>query len=133
MPVRPEDRTTVNLGADLIREARARATEEGREFSELVARAVRAYLAAPLRVVGADLPGLVPPDPDAGLREDVQVLVAEVRKLIPQVAAAAEGHTEVLDTLDEITAELGRRRGAAEALEQVAAATKAPPPPSRGR
>jgi hypothetical protein len=119
MPANPGARATVNLGEDLIRAARRRADEEGREFSELVSRAVRAYLDAPAIRVADALPGLVPDKAEAGLRDEVRQLTAEVRKLLPQATAAAEGHAEIMDTLDQLTTELGRRNGAALALEQI--------------
>lgn len=119
MPARPEDRTTINIGADLIRAVRTRASEEGRGFSDVVAAAITMYLEGPPRPSEHLIPGLVPVAP--GLREEVQVLVAEVRRLLPHVAAAVESHGEVIDTLDAITVELGKRRGAAQALERAAA------------
>ena len=117
MPARPEDRTTVNIGADLIAQARERATAEGRTFNEVVAAALRLYLDASPRPREELIPGLVSAEP--GLRADVQLLVAELRTLVPAVTAAVSNHSEVLDTLDEISAEIGRRRGAAHALEQA--------------
>jgi hypothetical protein len=117
MPVKPEDRTTINVGADLLHEARVRAGAEGRAFSELVAVALRQYLNGSLRPRENLIPGLVSAEPD--LRADVQLLVAELRQLVPAVTAAVQNQTEVLDTLDEISAEIGRRSGAAHALEQA--------------
>lgn len=117
MPARPEDRTTINIGADLIAQARERATAEGRSFNDVIAVALRLYLDASPRPREDLLPGLVSAEP--GLRSDVQLLVAELRTLVPAVTAAVANHAEVLDTLDEISAEIGRRRGAAHALEQA--------------
>jgi hypothetical protein len=122
MPVRSEDRTTVNLGQELILAARQRAEEEGQEFSALVALALRQYLRGPAKRPEDALPGLPPEGSDLALRDEVRVLSAEIRKLQPQVAAVAQGHAEVMDSLDQIASELGRRNGAALALEQIRAA-----------
>lgn len=125
MPARKEDRTTVNIGEDLIRAARTRADEEGRSFSEVVVSALTMYLDGPPRTREDVIPGLVPVAP--GLREEMQTLLSELRRFLPQVAAAVENHAELMDTLDEITGELGRRRGAALALEEAEALTAGKP------
>lgn len=126
MPARPEDRTTVNLGADMIRAVRRRAEEEGRGFSDVVAAALTLYLDGPPRPAEHLIPGLVPVAP--GLREEMQTLLAEVRRLLPGVAAAVQNHDEVMDTLEDLQSELGRRAGAGHALEQ---AGHTPGPPRR--
>lgn len=119
MPVRSEDRATVNLGKDLILAARERAEEEGTEFSVVVTRALRQYLRAPARRPDGELPGLAAAGPDEELHIAVQSMMAEFRKLLPQVAAIVDDHAEVMDALDQVTVEIGRRNGAALALEQI--------------
>lgn len=107
MPTDAEDRITVTLGADLIRSLRACAETEKRTMSAVVADALTAYLGrAPGAVVG-----------DA----DVRALVTALQQMLPRMTKVAEDHDEVMDTLDEITSELGRREGAALALERIAA------------
>jgi hypothetical protein len=118
VPAKPGSRTTINIGEALLERARGRAREEGRELSDLIGAAVRAYLDGPPRPREAVLPGLVPPEP--GLRSEVQNLMAELRQWLPQVAAVVANHGEVMDTLDDLTTELGRHRGVALALERLA-------------
>lgn len=125
MPAKKEDRTTINIGEELIRAARARADEEGRSFSDVVATALTLYLDGPPRAREDVIPGLVPVAP--GLREEMQVLLSELRRFIPLVAAGVENHGELMDTVDEIALEIGRRRGAALALETAQALTAETP------
>ena len=126
MPVNPEDRTTVALGADLIRAVREQAGAEGRGFSAVIADAVNAYLArlpaAPTQALSAPDPARtsVPPAP-AGLEAEVRALLGAVRELLPDVRRVADNHDEAMDTLDQLAAEIGRRQGAALALEEAAA------------
>lgn len=148
MPVNSEDRTTVALGAGLIRAVRERAEAEGRGFSAVVADAVNAYLArqtatpAPeairAAVRAADDPnahhairpstggksvlatGAGPAAP-AGLEAEMRAMLGVLRELVPDVRRVVENHDEAMDTLDQVAAEIGRRQGAALALEEVAA------------
>lgn len=135
MPVNQEDRTTVVLGAGLIRAARERAEAEGRGFSAVVADALNAYLARP--AADGSVPGgrtsgnspkstsslgeipVVPLTATAGLEAEVRALLGAVRVLLPDVRRVVEGHDETMDTLDQINAEIARRDGAALALEKV--------------
>lgn len=119
MPVNPEDRTTVVLGAALIRAVRERAEAEGRGFSAVVADAVTAYLGGAARPAEAALPGIAAPAP--GLEAEVRALVGVLQGMLPRLAKVADDHDEQMDMLDEIVGELGRREGAALALEQAAA------------
>jgi len=119
MPVSPEDRTTVTLGAALIQAVRERAEAEGRGFSAVVADAVTAYLHGAARPAEATLPGIAPPTP--GLHAEVRSLVGLLQQMLPRLAKVADDHDEQMDTLDEIVSELGRREGAALALEKAAA------------
>ena len=119
MPVNPEDRTTVVLGAALIRAVRERAEAEGRGFSAVVADAVAAYLQSVARPAEAALPGIAPPTP--GLEAEVRSLVGVLQQMLPRLAKVAGDHDEQMDMLDEIVGELGRREGAALALEKAAA------------
>ena len=119
MPVNPEDRTTVVLGAALIRAVRERAEAEGRGFSAVVADAVTAYLQSAVRPAEAALPGIAPPVP--GLEAEVRSLLAALQPMLPRLVKVADDHDEQMDMLDEIVSELGRREGAALALEKAAA------------
>ncbi len=119
MPAHPDDRVTLTLGAALIRALRERANAERRTPGAVVVDALAAYLDGAPRPAEAALPGLASATP--GLQADVRSLVAAVQQLLPRVAKVAEAHDEVLDVLDEITSELGRREGAALALEKIAA------------
>ena len=119
MPAKPDDRVTLTLGAALIQALRERAEAERRTPGAVVADALGAYLGAPPRPAEAALPGLAPVAP--GLQAQVQALVAVLHQMLPRVAKAADGHDEIMDVLDEIMIELGRREGAALALEKVAA------------
>ena len=119
MPVNPEDRTTVVLGAALIRAVRERAEAEGRGFSAVVTDAVTAYLHGAARPAEAALPGIAPPAP--GLEAEVRTLAGLLQQMLPRLAKVADDHDEQMDMLDEIVGELGRREGAALALEQAAA------------
>lgn len=122
------------LGAGLIRAARERAEAEGRGFSAVVAEAVSAYLArhghsAGMSEGAAPVPAPSAPDPartsvppaTAGLEAEVRALLGVVRELLPDVRRVVENHDEVMDTLDQVAAEIGRRQGAALALEEAAA------------
>ena len=119
MPVNPEDRTTVVLGAALIRAVRERAEAERRGFSAVVADAVTAYLQGTVRPPEAALPGIAPPAP--GLEAEVRSLAGLLQQMLPRLAKVADDHDEQMDMLDEIVGELGRREGAALALEKAAA------------
>lgn len=119
MPVNPEDRTTVVLGAALIRATRERAEAEGRGFSAVVADAVTTYLRGAVRPAEAALPGIVAPA--AGLEAEVRALLGAVQQMLPRIAKVADDHDESMDMLDDIVSELGRREGAALALEKAAA------------
>lgn len=119
MPVNPEDRTTVALGAALIQAVRERAEAEGRGFSAVVVDAVAAYLHGGARPAEAALPGIAPPTP--GLHAEVRSLVGLLQQMLPRLAKVADDHDEQMDMLDEIVSELGRREGAALALEKAAA------------
>lgn len=119
MPVNPEDRTTVVLGAALIRAVRQRAEAEGRGFSAVVTDAVTAYLQGEARPAEAALPGIAAAH--GGLREEVRSLLGAVQQMLPRIAKVADDHDEQMDMLDEIVSELGRREGAALALEKAAA------------
>lgn len=88
----------------------------------MVADALTAYLAGLPRPAEAGLPGIAPTAP--GLHVEVRALVALLQQLLPRVSQVAEDHGEVMDTLDQIVGELGRREGAALALEQAAALTQ---------
>lgn len=149
MPVNPEDRTTVALGAGLIRAVRERAEAEGRGFSAVVADAVNAYLArqtatpapeairAAVRAADDDpnahhamrpstggksvlATGAGPAAP-AGLEAEMRAMLGVLRELVPDVRRVVENHDEAMDTLDQLAAEIGRRQGAALALEEAAA------------
>lgn len=120
MPVNPEDRTTVTLGAELIRAVREQAEAESRGFSAVVADAVNAYLARPTATPAAPAAGAVSAA-SAGLEAEVRALLGAVRELLPDVRRVADNHDEAMDTLDQLAAEIGRRQGAALALEEAAA------------
>ena len=112
------------LGADLIRAVRERAEAEGRGFSAVVVEAVSAYLArsgtAPAPVSSApDTAGADVPPTKVGLEAEVHALLGAVRELLPDVRRVVEGHDETMDTLDQLAAEIGRRDGAALALEAM--------------
>ena len=48
-------------------------------------------------------------------------LLAALQPMLPRLAKVADDHDEQMDMLDEIVSELGRREGAALALEKAAA------------
>lgn len=114
------------LGAGLIRATRERATEEGRGFSAVVVEALSTYLARPA-AASAPVPSapaierIDVPTATAGLEAEVRALLEAVRELLPDVRHVVENHDEAMDTLDQVAAEIGRREGAAHALEEVAA------------
>ena len=113
------------LGADLIRAVRERAEAEGRGFSAVVADAVNAYLARPnqapaVAALVAPVAG-AGPGASAGLETEVRALLGAVRELLPDVRRTVDNHDEAMDTLDQLAAEIGRRQGAALALEEAAA------------
>lgn len=119
MPAKPDDRVTLTLGAALIQALRERAEAERRTPGAVVADALVAYLDTPPRPAEAALPGLTSAAP--GLQAEVRSLVAVLQQMLPRVAKAADDHDEVMDMLDGIASELGRREGAALALERAAA------------
>ena len=110
-------RKTFEIDADLVELLARRADEVDQPQRNLVQEALRAFLGAPLAAANQHVP--TPNGMNNALASEVRALVAEVRALTPDLRAVVANHAELMDAVDELASELGRRIGAGEALDEA--------------